>query len=200
MGVLAKKNMLRILALRLGVLSFVLVLLFANEQNGICGGIGFFEEKDAGDRIDGCSECSEKKEGLNLDPASTKKAEEIKKVLLNNLSKKEGHPENKVILFVDPNCRYSDAAVNTLVQFKKDFPRFKIEGVIVTDPEGLKEKLLKKQGYFERDIPFSIDLEANLANQFDIRKTPAYMIVYNDRYYKVIGQPDPNEIISRLNK
>ena len=43
MGVLAKKNMLRILALSLGVLSFVLVSIVTNEQKGICdGGIGFF--------------------------------------------------------------------------------------------------------------------------------------------------------------
>jgi len=90
--------MLRILALSLGVLSFVLVSIFANEQKGICdGGIGFFEEKGAGDRIDGCSECSEKKEGLNLDPVLKKKEEEIVKKLSNNLKEKEGHFENKVI-------------------------------------------------------------------------------------------------------
>ena len=98
------------------------------------------------------------------------------------------------------DCGFSDAAVKALVKFKKDNPEWKVKGVIVTIGTGLKEKLLQKQSYFTNDIEFSIDLSGNLVKQFGIQKTPAFVITYNGRYYKIIGQPDLNEIISKLAK
>ena len=87
-----------------------------------------------------------------------------------------------------------------MVKFKKDNPGWRIKGIILTNGLNLKEKLLKKRNYFINDIEFSIDLSGNLAKQFDILKTPAYVIIYNNKYYKIAGQPDLNETISKLNK
>ena len=101
---------------------------------------------------------------------------------------------------MDPECGYSDAAVKALLKFKKDNPGWKVKGVIVTNAVNLKEKLLQKQSYFTNDIEFSIDLSGNRVKQFGIQKTPAFVITYNGRYYKITGQPDLNETISKLNK
>ncbi|MBU1998234.1 MAG: hypothetical protein KKE64_01925, partial [Candidatus Omnitrophica bacterium] len=115
-------------------------------------------------------------------------------------NKEENLRDNEITLFIDLDCGFSDAAVNALVMFKKDNPGWKAKGVIVTNGKSLKEKLLQKQSYFTNDIEFSIDLSGNLAKQFGIQKTPTYVITYNSRYYKITGQPDLNEIISKLNK
>ena len=101
---------------------------------------------------------------------------------------------------MDPECGYSDAAVKALLKFKKDNPGWKVKGVIVTNGENLKERLLQKQSYFTNEIEFSIDLSGNRVKQFSIQKTPAFVIRYNGKYYKIIGQPDLNDTISKLNE
>jgi hypothetical protein len=86
------------------------------------------------------------------------------------------------------------------VKFKKDFPDWKTKGVIISGLKGLKQKLLQKQNYFGNGIEFSIDLGAKLTRQFNIDRTPSFVISYKGRLYKVAGQPDLNEIISKLEK
>ena len=76
----------------------------------------------------------------------------------------------------------------------------KVEVEVSGNVTGLKEKLLQKQSYFTNEIEFSIDLSGNRVKQFNIQKTPAFVITYNGKYYKITGQPDLNETISKLNK
>ncbi len=189
MGLLAKKNMLRIL----GVI-FILSFLISGQNFARAG---FFEEK-APVQENGCSECS--KETVNLNADLRRKTEEIGKIISSNLNKEENLQESEITLFIDPDCGFSDAAVKALVKFKKYNPGWKVRGVILTNGVNLKEKLLQKQSYFTNDIEFSIDLSRNLTKQFGILKTPAYVITYNGRYYKITGQPDLDETISKLNK
>ena len=190
MGVLAKENMLRIL----GVI-FILSLLISGQDFARAG---FFEEKDAHAQEIGCSEC--KSEAANLNADLKEKVAAIEKTVSNNLKGERNSHDNEITLFVDLDCGFSDAAVKALVKFKKDNPGWKVKGVIVTIGTGLKEKLLQKQSYFTNDIEFSIDLSGNMVKQFGIQKTPAFVITYNGRYYKISGQPDLNDIISKLAK
>jgi len=167
------------------------VLIFADEQR-----ISFFTERNTPARSEECSECS--KEPVNLSPELKKKTEEIEKALHNKFTDREKQFNNEVILFIDPDSRLSDAAVKDLVKFKKDSPDWNVKGVILTNAVNLKEKLLRKQSYFSNDIEFSIDLNGNLAKQFAVTKTPCYVITHNGRSYKIAGQSDLNEIISKL--
>ena len=158
----------------------------------------FFEEKDTPVQESGCSECG--KETVNLSADLKEKISAIEKTVSSNFDRKENHSNNEITLFIDPECGYSDAAVKALLKFKKDNPGWKVRGVILTNRVNLKEKLLQKQSYFTNDIEFSIDLSGNRVKQFSIQKTPAFVITYNGRYYKITGQPDLNETISKLNK
>ncbi len=179
--------MLRIL----GVI-FIMFLLFP-----AFAGAGFFEEKDTPVQENGCSEC--KSEPANLNTDLKEKVAAIEKTVSSNFNKQENSSNNEITLFIDTDCGFSDAAVKALVRFKKDNPGWKVKGVIVTNGVNLKERLLQKQSYFTNDIEFSIDLSGNLAKKFGILKAPTYVITHNSRYYKITGQPDLNEIISRLN-
>jgi len=158
----------------------------------------FFEEKDTPVQESGCSGCT--KEVANLNADLKEKVAAIEKTVSSNFDKKENHFNNEITLFIDPECGYSDAAVKALLKFKKDNPGWKVKGVIVSNGKSLKEKLLQKQSYFTNEIEFSIDLSGNRVKQFSIQKTPAFVITYNSRYYKIIGQPDLNETISKLNE
>lgn len=191
MGVLAKKNMLYLLTITIVISLLAPVLIFAGEQR-----ISFFGERDISARPEECSECS--KEPVNLNPELKKKTEEIEKALRNKFAGREKQFNNEVILFVDSDSRFSDAAVKALVKFKKDSPNWNVKGVILTNAVNLKEKLLRKQSYFSNDIEFSIDLNGNLARQLAVTKPPAYAITYQNKRYKIEGQPDLNEIISKL--
>ena len=193
MGVFAKKNMLYFLAFSIFVCLLAPALIFADEQR-----IGFFTERNTPAQQEECRECS--KEPVNLNPELKKKTEEIEKALRNKFSDREKQFNNEVVLFIDPDSRLSDAAVKSLVKFKKDSPDWNVKGVILTNAVNLKEKLLRKQSYFSNDIEFSIDLNGNLARQFAVTKTPAYVITSQNKRYKIEGQPDLNEIISKLNK
>ena len=113
---------------------------------------------------------------------------------------KENKVDKEIILFVDPDNGFSDGAVNTLVAFKKDHPDWKVRGVIITALKDFKQKLFQKRDYFSNDIEFNVDIWSDLAKRFDIHNTPAYIIAYKGRYYKVTGQPDLNEIVSKLNE
>ena len=193
MGVLAKKNMLYFLTTGIVMSLLIPVLIFADEQR-----ISFFEERETSAQPEECSECA--KEPINLNPELKKKTEEIGKALHNKFTDREKQFNNEVILFIDPDSRLSDTAVKALVKFKRDFPDWNVKGVILTNAVNLKEKLLHKQSYFSNDIEFSIDLSGNLARQFAVTKTPAYVITYQNKRYKITSQPELNEFISKLNK
>lgn len=193
MGVLAKKNMLYFLTIAIVVSLLTPVLIFADEQR-----ISFFGERDTSVWPEECRECS--KEPVNLNPELKKKTEEIEKALHSKFSDREKQFNNEVILFIDPDSRFSDTAVKALVKFKKDSPDWNVKGVILANAVNLKEKLLRKQSYFSNDIEFSIDLNGNLARQFAVTKTPAYVITYQNKRYKITSQPELNEFISKLNK
>jgi len=181
--------MLRIVALIFAV-SLLLVPAFVRAD--------FFEEKNTAAQEIGCGECESQAGNLNMD--LKEKVTAIEKTISRNLNKKDTHYDNGITLFIDPDGSFCDAAVKGLVKFKKDNPGWKVKGIILTNGMNLKEKLLKKRNYFINDIEFSIDLSGNLARQFNILKTPAYVITYNNRHYKIAGQPDLNETISKLNK
>ena len=181
--------MLRIVALIFAV-SLLLVPAFVRAD--------FFEEKNTAAQEIGCGECESQAGNLNMD--LKEKVTAIEKTISRNLNKKDTHYDNGITLFIDPDGSFCDAAVKGLVKFKKDNPGWKVKGIILTNGMNLKEKLLKKRNYFINDIEFSIDLSGNLAKQFDILKAPAYVITCNNRYYKIAGQPDLNETISKLNK
>jgi len=75
-----------------------------------------------------------------------------------------------------------------------------IKGVIVGSSKNLKEKLLAKQRFFGSGVEFSIDLSGSLAREFNIIKTPVYLITYNGSQQKIAGLSDFNDFISRLDK
>ncbi len=181
--------MLRIL----GIIFFVSLLL-----GPVFAGAGFFEKNDTVVQESGCSECQSEAANLNAD--LKEKVAAIEKKVSSNFDKKENLNDNEITLFIDLVSGFSDAAVKALAKFKKDNPSWKVKGVILTNSLNLKEKLLRKQSYFSSDIEFNIDLSGNLAKQLGILETPTYIIIYNGRHYKITGQPDLNETISRLNK
>ena len=193
MGVLAKKNMLYFLTIAIVISLLTPVLIFADEQR-----ISFFEERNTSAQPEECRECS--KGPVNLSPELKKKTEEIEKALHSKFTDREKQFNNEVVLFINPESGLSDAAVKALVKFKKDFPGWNVKGVILTNAVNLKEKLLRKQSYFSNDIEFSIDLNGNLARQFAVTKTPAYVITYQNKRYIITSQPELNEFISKLNK
>ena len=158
---------------------------------------GFFEEEDTPLRKSECSEC--KSDTLNLNPELKEKVAEIEKALSSSLNKRENH-DNEIVLFIDLANSSSDAAVNALVKFKKDNPSWKVKGVIVGSRNNLKAKLLEKQKFFDSGIEFSIDLSGSLAKEFNIIKTPVYMVTYDGKQQKITGLSDFNDFISSLNK
>jgi len=178
--------MLRILA---GVLSLFIFLSLEPAR------AGFFDEKEAVVPEDSCSAC---KSGLlDQNPDLSAKIAEIEKTLLNNFNKKKTQ-DNEVVLFIDLHSSSSDVAVDALLRFKRDNPSWKIRGVIVGKMNNLKGTLLQKREFFSNGIEFSVDLSGSLAKEFAVSKTPVYVISYNGKQVKFIGQVDLSVAISSL--
>jgi hypothetical protein len=157
---------------------------------------GFFDEKDVSLQQSDCSEC--KSDKLNLNPDLKDKVSAIEKKISNNLNKNTNG--NEVTLFIDLSDSSFDQAINSLVKFKKDNPSWLIKGVITGKNNNLKEKLLTKQKFFGSGIEFRIDLSGSLAKEFNILKTPVYLIIHNGSQQKITGLSDFNDFISRLDK
>jgi len=191
MGILAKKNLLYILVFT-GISLLMHGLIFADDRV-----LSFFKEEDIS-LEDDCKPCMKEPDALN--PDLKKKTKEIEQEAANNFEGKDKKLNSEIILFVDPNSPFSDGAVNTLIKFKEDHPGWKVKGIILAGLRGLKEKLLQKENYFSSGIEFSIDLNGNKAREFNITMIPSYVIIYHDRFYKIAGQPDLNEILLRLDK
>jgi len=183
--------MLYLLIFYLSISLLTPALVFAEKPN-------FFEEGNAYVHADDCEPCIKEPDALN--PDLKKKAEEINREIKGNFSDKKSRQGSEIILFIDPASTLSDGAVDTLVKFKKDHPNWKARGVILTDLRGLKDRLLQKKSYFGNDIDFSIDLNGDLAREFNVTKVPSFVIIYHGKYYRVTGQPDLNEILSKLDK
>ena len=164
--------------------------------NPVCVMAGFFDEKDASIQQSDCSEC--KSETLNLNPEIKDKVEAIEKKISNNLNKNTNG--NEVTLFIDLGDSSFDQAVNSLIKFKNDNPSWALKGVIISGKNNLKEKLLTKQKFFGSGIEFSIDLSGNLAKEFNILKTPVYLVTHNGNQQKITSLSDFNDFISRLDK
>lgn len=158
----------------------------------------FFEEEAVPVQDNGCSEC--KSETLNLNPDLHQKITEIESIVSKKFNKEENHYGDEIVLFIDLADSSSDAAVNTLVKFKKNNPVWKVRGVIVGNQNNLKEKLLQKQKFFSNDIEFSIDLSGSLSKEFGMFKTPAYVINHKGKHHKITGLIDLNDAISKLDK
>jgi len=191
MGILAKKNLLYLLIFLIGVSLFSQGLVFADDR-----GMSFFKEDTSGE--EDCKPCIKEPDALN--PALKKKIEEIGKEASKNFAGKSERIDNEVILFIDPESSFSDGAIRMLVRFKKEHPAWKCRGVILTGLRGLKEKLLQKRDYFTTDIDFSVDINGKEAREFNVTKTPSYVVIYQGRSYKITEQPDLDEIVSRLDK
>jgi hypothetical protein len=185
-GLLAKADMLRILT----VFFSLFLLLFPGLARA-----GFFDEKETLVSRSSCSAC--KSDSLNMNPDIRGKVAAIEETISNNLNKKDTY-DNQVILFIDLFSSSSDVAVETLLRFKRDNPSWKVKGVIVGDMNNLKSTLLKKREFFSNGIEFSVDLGGNLAREFAVSKTPAYVVSYNGRQVKFTGQVDLSAAISSL--
>lgn len=192
MGILAKKNLLYILTLCMGISLLTQAPAFAGDRN-----MAFFEEDNKGIEDD-CKPCI--KEPGKLNPVLKKKVEEIQNEINNNFTDKEKKLNSEIILFIDPYNMFSDSAVKTLVKFKENHPSWKVKGVILSDLKGLRERLFQKQNYFSSGIEFRVDLTGSLARKFGIDRTPIFLINYHGKEYRFEGEPDLDEIVARLNK
>ena len=190
MDILAEKNMLRILVFFINISLLMQCLVFADD-----GGVSFFKGEDTQEDCKGCI-----KEGSILSIGLKKKVEEVEKETTRRFADKVEIAGNEIILFIDPEARFSDGAVNALAKFKQNHPAWKCKGVILTGLRSLKERLLQKKSYFANDIEFSVDINGEAARAFGITITPSYVIIYHGRQYKIAGQPDLDEAVSRLDK
>ncbi|RJP30015.1 MAG: hypothetical protein C4533_00115 [Candidatus Omnitrophota bacterium] len=157
---------------------------------------GFFDEKDALIQQSECNNCQS--DPLNLNPDLKDKVAAIEKKISSNLNKSNN--ANEITLFIDLSDSYFDQVVNGLIKFKNDNPGWAVKGVITGRRDSLKQKLLTKQKFFSSGIEFSIDLSGNLAKEFNIIKTPVYLITHNGSQQKLTGLSDFNEFISKLDK
>jgi len=157
---------------------------------------GFFDEKDASIQQSECNEC--KSDPVNLNPDLKNKVAAIEKKISSNLNKNTG--SNEITLFIDLSDSSFDQAVNGLIKFKNDNLIWTIKGVITGKPDNLKQRLLTKQKFFGSGIEFSIDISGGLAKEFNIIKTPVYIVTYNGKHQKITGLSDFNDFISSLNR
>ncbi len=158
---------------------------------------GFFEENEP-DQGSGCSEC--KSDLPDVNPGVEEKVREIEKAISGKLDKKENSENNEIFFFTSLTSNSFDSALEALVKFKKDNPSWKIRGVIAGPLRNLRKDLLQKQKLFNYGIEFSVDINGNLAKEFDITRTPSYVIIYHGKHYKTVWQPDLNELLSSLTK
>lgn len=205
MGILDKKNMLRILIIVFGILIITSPATWAEKIKFFEDKVDFFSKKEEAKKEDpktrGCSECDKNSQGKKKISSETQtKIEEIQQYSKEWITKKEKQGEKKIILFIGPACKYSDAAVNTLVRFKKDNPDWIVEGVIEIPPGNIKNTLLKKTEMFQHGIDFSIDIAAKKALQFGLDKIPTYVIALNGKLYKIAGVPNLTGVITKITK
>ena len=191
MDILAEENMLRLLISFIVISLLMQGLVFADDRS-----VSFFKE-DASPEDD-CKGCI--KEGSILSIGLKKKVEEIEKETTKSFVDKGDRTSAEIILFIDPESRFSDGAVNALARFKQDHPSWKCKGAMITGLRSLKGVLLQKKSYFANDIEFSVDINGEEAREFNITTTPSYVIIYHGKPYKIAGQPDLDEIVSRLDK
>ena len=168
--------------------------------------VDFFPKKEEVKKEDPktqiCSECDKNNSQSvkTMSSGTQTKIEEIQQKTQERITKIEQRGIKKIILFIEPACKYSDAAVNTLVRFKESNQDWPVEGVIEIPPGNIKNTLLKKPGIFQHGIDFSIDIAAKKALQFGIDKIPAYVIALNGKLYKIAGEPDLAGVIAKITK
>ena len=176
-------------------MAIVMCLLAPGAALAEAQGIDFFGERISPVVPDECSECTI--EPAYLNPELDKKTREIQKALQDKFSQTESQL-NEVVLFIDLDSRLWETAVSRLVRFKRDWPDWSVRGVIQTKGTNLKQRLLRKQGYFGNDIEFSVDLNGSLARQFGVTKSPCYVITNQRMRYQVEVQTDLSEFVLSL--
>ena len=172
-------------------ISICAILLF----NPIIVYAGFFEESKPMQEGE-CNEC--RSELPDVNPGIEKKVAEIEKAISGKLDKKETPDNNEIIFFTSLTSNSSVSALDALAKFKKDNPAWKIKGVVVGPLRNLRQNLLQRQKLFNYGIEFSIDINGNLTKEFDVIKTPSYVIICEGKHYKAEDQLELKEILNSL--
>ena len=157
---------------------------------------GFFDDKDASIQQNECDEC--KSDPVSLNPDLKDKVAAIEERISSNLNKNTG--TNEITLFIDLRDSSFDKAVNSLIKFKNENTGWSVKGVITGSKDDLRQKLLTKQKFFGSGIEFSIDLSGSIVKEFNIIKTPVYLITHNGSQQKLTGLSDFNDFVSKLGK
>ncbi|MBU0549394.1 MAG: conjugal transfer protein TraF [Candidatus Omnitrophica bacterium] len=167
---------------------------FKSEVNFFNGREKYTESRDE----DSCDSCAGEGEVTELNSSLKIRLKSISKQVRENAQVAEDSRQNILYLVIDPDCRFSQQAVDILKAFQHRHRDWGVEGYLAMPLVGMKDILLKDKQFFKTDIRFTIDLKNSFANRFGIEQVPAFVIQYKGIYYKIAGQPELEETIIRL--
>ncbi len=121
--------------------------------------------------------------------------EVVKKIRKNAATTKDS-----IYLFISPQCTHSLGAIKELDKFRSSYPQWEYEVYMLGSMKEYKSFITKNKNIFENEIPFTLDIQAKVSKKFNIKKTPTFLIQYDDVYYKVGGQPTLKNVVEKLVK
>jgi len=154
-------------------------------------GISFFDGKKEIQRDvpDKCTSCSKKEELSSFDNS----------VITKNLyEKKSFNNNNRVVLFVTPECKLSTDAIKKVIGFNNTYQEWEIDIFIVASLKSFNSFIYENKKWLDKGVAFHYDFGLFHNDKYKITEYPAYIITKGNGVYKVSGQPVLDQIIGNL--
>lgn len=98
-------------------------------------------------------------------------------------------------LFINPDCKYSESAINLLKDTLNNNKDFRGYVYIIGSSEKFWNFVFTHRDIAKLEIPMSLDSENLFDTQYKIKQTPAFIIEKNGRISRILGQPDLEDVI-----
>ena len=103
---------------------------------------------------------------------------------------KEALDEQKIIVFISPQCNSCQKSLKDLSAFKKRNPYWKIEVYVMASMQEFLD-FFRTQGIrMPSSLEYTLDFKDQLANRYEIGITPSYIIINQGQTTKVEGYVD----------
>ncbi len=100
------------------------------------------------------------------------------------------HKEQKILVFIDPQCPWCHKALLSLNDFKKKNPHWAVQIYIMATIKEFVDFVHTEIPSLPLDLDYTLDVNGSLADKYGVHKTPTYIISNHDNQKKVEGYVD----------
>jgi len=101
-------------------------------------------------------------------------------------------------LFIDPNCKYAQSALDNVLRLSKEISRWSFEVYMLGSKDDFRSFVFLNKDFMKSEITINYATDNTDVLNYGITETPTYIIEAQNKIYKISGQPNLMDIVGNL--